>query len=330
MLYLHGLGHFHPDNVIDNAFLEALGINTTDEWIMERVGISERRTVLSLDYIRQTHNQNPLLAQENALFSDAQTGAKAAHMALERARISAREIGMLISGGCSAPYSLPANACVIAAELGIEAESIDINSGCSTFAAHLHVLNRMNPDLLPDYILLVIPENWSMSTDYCDRKTAVLVGDASVAAIVSCRKKSPYRVSHTSLASSPSDWNKVMTAAGKHFKQDGQAVQKFAIKKTLGLIEHIRKEASLDPASHYFIGHQANLTMLESVCRMANIPREKHLFNVDLFGNCAAAGAPSVLSEHWGKFLPNDQILLAVVGAGLSWGGMLIEVGEGS
>lgn len=325
-MYLHSLGHFHPDNVIDNAFLEALNIDTTNNWILERVGISERRTVLSLDYIRETHNQNLRLARENAAFTDAETSAKAANMALERAGLSAKDIGMLIAGGCNLQNSLPANACVIAAELGIEAECFDINSGCATFAAQMHVLNRMNPELLPDFILLAIPENWTRSGNYLDRKTAVLMGDCSVAAIVSSRIKSPYQISATSLASDPANWEKVVTPAGQHFRQEGQAVQKFAIKQTIALIENIRQEKAIDPAAHYFIGHQANLMMLQSVCRTLEIAPEKHLFNVDVFGNCAAAGAPSVLSQHWGKFVPHDKILLAVVGAGLSWGGMLIEV----
>jgi 3-oxoacyl-[acyl-carrier-protein] synthase-3 len=328
VLYLHGLGHFHPDNVIDNAFLEALDIDTTHQWIIERVGIIERRTILSLDYIRETRNQDPALAQKYAAFTDAQTGAKAAHMALERAGLRTSDIGMLIAGGCRGQYSLPSNACVIAAELEIEAESFDINSACSTFAAQMHVINRMKPELLPDYILLVIPENWTMSTDYRDRKTAVLMGDCSVAAIVSPRKPSPYRISYTSLASNPANWDKVVTPAGKHFMQDGKAVQKFAIKKTVSLIEEIQKETGVNAAMHYFIGHQANLMMLQSVSRILGIAAEKHLFNVDVFGNCAAAGAPSVLSQNWEKLDSGDKIVLVVVGAGLSWGGMLIEKGD--
>src|SRR5688572_9959055 len=111
MLYLHGLGHFHPENVIDNAFLESLDIGTNDEWILERVGIAERRTVLPLDYIRQTRNADPRAAHEASLYSNAQTAARAAELALERAGLQASEIGMVIAGGCSAQYLIPAEAC---------------------------------------------------------------------------------------------------------------------------------------------------------------------------------------------------------------------------
>src|SRR5436853_360702 len=81
MIFVHGLGHFHPENVIDNAFLESLDIGTTDSWIMDRVGIRARRTVLSLDYIRDTRNRDPRGAHEASLYTNAETGARAAHHA---------------------------------------------------------------------------------------------------------------------------------------------------------------------------------------------------------------------------------------------------------
>ena len=75
MLYLHGIGHFHPGNVITNRFLEELGIGTDEAWILERVGIRERRTVLSLDYIRRTKNHDPRAAHEASLYRNAETTA---------------------------------------------------------------------------------------------------------------------------------------------------------------------------------------------------------------------------------------------------------------
>src|SRR5688572_25858501 len=99
-LQLHGLGHFHPDNVIDNAFLESLDIGTNEAWIQERVGISTRNTVLSLDYIRETKNKDTRGALEASLYSNAETGKRAAQLALSRAGIGAKDVGMVISGGC--------------------------------------------------------------------------------------------------------------------------------------------------------------------------------------------------------------------------------------
>lgn len=326
MVFIHGIGHFHPDNVIDNQFLEDLKIDISNEWIMERVGIRERRTLLSLDYIRETYNKNPARVNQFIQFSNVQTAAKAAHMAFMRANLSPKDIGMVIAGGSFPQYSTPAQACTIAAELGIEAIALDINSGCSTFAAQIHMINLMQSELLPDYILVVIPDNTTRSVDFSDRRTAVLWGDCTVAIIVSKKIKSKMVISHTMMVSKPADWGKALIPTGGHIYQEGSSVQKFAITTTIEVIDYLRTTSNIDPRKHYFIGHQANLLMLHSACRIAGIAEDYHLYNVDRFGNCAAAGAPSVLSQAWSRFLPDDLIALVVVGAGLTWGGMLIQV----
>jgi len=101
MLYLHAMGHFHPENVLSNKFLEELDIGTTDQWIMERVGIQNRRTVLPLDYIRETKNVNPLKSFSIRLYTNSQMSAKAARMALARAGLKPDDIGLIISGSSS-------------------------------------------------------------------------------------------------------------------------------------------------------------------------------------------------------------------------------------
>lgn len=327
-LYIHGIGHFHPEHIIDNAFLESLDIGTTPDWIIQRVGIQQRRSVLPLTYIQDTLNKNPSEAAAHADCTLAEAGAHAAEKALQHAGVTPDQIGLVLSGGCDSDYCLPANAAVIADALGIQAEAWDLRSACSTFATHIHTLNRMQPNTLPDYILVVIPENWTRSIDFSDRKTAVLVGDASVALVISATIPSPAKITHSTLVSDPSGWEKVQTPAYQHFHQDGPTVQRFAIKKTLSTVQSIQANASLEAGQFYFIGHQANLLMLEAVCRKLDIPEHRHLFNVDRYGNCGAAGAPSVLSEHWNHFQPHDSIILAVVGSGLTWGGILIEIGE--
>jgi 3-oxoacyl-[acyl-carrier-protein] synthase-3 len=324
-LFLLSVGHFHPENVIDNAFLEALDIGVDTNWILERVGIHHRRTVLPLDYIRHTKNSDPRAADEAAEFSNAVTGAHAARLAMGRINLKAKDIGMVIAGGCSPKYSIPAEACVIAAELNLECPAFDVSSACSTFAAQMHFLNSFRPEALPDYVLLVSAENNTRRINYRDRSTAVLWGDASTAAIVSPRIPGRIRVDKTTLHSDPSGWDKVMIPSGGFFQQDGAAVQSFAIRKTLSLIDELQTcdEGKAHPT---FIGHQANLMMLETVRRKAEIPAENHLFNVDRYGNCGASGAPAVLSENWDG-IPEGQLCVAVVGSGLTWGGMRLNVG---
>jgi 3-oxoacyl-[acyl-carrier-protein] synthase III len=329
MLFVHGVGHFRPHNEIDNSFLESLGIGTSEDWILRRVGITSRRTVLPLSYILETRNADPYKAYELASHTNAQSSVEAAKMALDRAGLKRESIGMVIAGGCSPQYTTPAESCTVAAELGINCAAFDVNSGCSSFAAQMHLLSSMDAKQLPDYILIVNPENITRTVDYNDRTTAVLWGDATAATIVSPRVPSNLRVKFSLIGSDPSGWNKVTIPPGKHFQQDGSAVQAFAIKRMVKVISELREHAESDASRLFFIGHQANLRMLRTVSEKADIAPERHLYNVDRFGNCGAAGAPSVLSEHWGDFEYGDEIALVTVGAGLSWGGVLFQATGG-
>jgi len=326
MLYIHGMGHFHPENVIDNAFFESLNIDTTDQWIMERIGIKRRRTVLPLSYIKETHNSNQEEANKVSRYTDGQTGAGAAKMALERAGLTTSDIGMVIGGSSIPQYVTPSMACMVASELGIAVPSFDVNSACPTFNYQIHNLMSMRPETLPDYVLVVVVDNVTRAVDYNDRKTAVLFGDCSAAMIVSPRVPSKMTVDFSVIENDPVGWNKVGAQKCGYIFQDGPAVQSFAIRKTEATVKLLRKKLKGDPENMYFIGHQANFLMLEAVRKRCNIDPLRHLYNVDEFGNCGCAGAPGVLSMNWDKFKHGDEIAVAVVGAGLSWSGLLLKV----
>ncbi len=106
-MFLHALGHFHPETVITNGFLQDLGLETDDAWIVERVGIRTRHTVLPLDYIRETRNRDVRGALEAARYSNAETGRRAALMALQRAGRDVKDVGMVVAGGCSPDECIP-------------------------------------------------------------------------------------------------------------------------------------------------------------------------------------------------------------------------------
>lgn len=328
MLYMHGIGHFFPENVITNRFLEELDIGTNDSWILERVGIRSRRTVLPLDYIRQTHNQKPQEALDAALYTTAELAQPAAQMAMKRAGIEPDQIGMVISGSCVFDNAIPAQACQIANVLGINVPSFDLNSACSSFGAHLHFLNMMKEEALPEFILIVQPEEFTRFIDYADRRSAVLFGDGAAAAVISTRVKSRIKIHNTAFHSSPSGWDKVIIPWYKHFNQDGTAVQMFAIKRTRDLVKEILEKSDIHREELKFIGHQANLLVLEGVCDACGISSDHHYFNVDEYGNSGAAGAPTVLSMNWENFRDGDQLAVAVVGSGLSWSSALIQFGD--
>jgi 3-oxoacyl-[acyl-carrier-protein] synthase-3 len=327
-LYVHGLGHFHPENEITNRFLKELDIGTDEEWIMERVGIRSRRTVLALDYIRDTRNRDPSQAMEAALYTHADTGVLATEMALERAGITRDAIGMVIAGSSRPGLSSPADACVIADALGMEVTALDINSACTSMWAAMYMLSNMRPESLPDYVLVVTPESLTTSVDYNDRSASVLWGDCTTAAIVSTRIPSSIQMLQNTVESSPAGYDKVVVPLFEHFKQEGRTVQMFAIKKTVRCLRKIQKAFPSPGRRLNFVGHQANLRMLESVCRKCDIDDERHHSNVVEFGNGGAAGAPSVLSMNWDRWTDQDEVAVIGVGSGLTWASYVLRFGN--
>ncbi len=329
-LYLHGLGHFHPENEITNKLLEELDIGTNQDWITERVGIRARRTVLPLDYIRTTKNRDIRVTDEVALYTNAQLAARAAELAIQRAGIERSQIGLVISGSSAPNVVCPAEACFVSRELGLEVPSFDLNSACTTFIAQLYFLARMAPDALPEYVLHVQTESLTRSTDYSDRTTAVLFGDGAGASVVSTRVPSRVRVTHVDAASSPASAPKVLIRRHGYFAQDGRAVQMFAIKRTREGYERLRDAVAEEGLGRrlHFVGHQANLRVLEQVCERCEIAPERHHSNVELHGNTGGASAPSVASMHWEKFQDGDDVAVVVVGGGLTWGRALLRFGE--
>jgi len=330
MLYMHGIGHFHPENVITNQFLEELDIGTSEEWILERVGIRTRRTVLPLDYIKETKNSDPREALNASLYNNAQTGAKAARMALERAGLQTKDIGLVISGSSAPDTFCPAEAATIAAELGIDVPCFDINSACSTFGMQIHFVDNLKPETLPPFILLVNPDNLTRYINYSDRNSAVLFGDGTAAAVVSATVPARSIFKACRCDSKPSEWQKVSIPRMDYFQQDGKAVQGFAIRKTTESIRLLQNTFHLNGNRFIFVGHQANLGMLKTVCDRTGIPDHLHWHSVENFGNTGCSGAPSVLSQHWNDLRPGDHVAVSIVGAGLTWVHAMLSVEETS
>jgi len=333
MLHLHGMGYFHPENRITNRFLEDLDIGTTNEWILERVGIHERRTCLDLAYIRETRNRDVRAAREAASHSHAQMAARAAELAIERAGIEKQQIGLVVSGSSAPDCLCPAEACFISQELGIEAPSFDINSACTSFLSHLHWLSLLDPERAPDFVLTTCVDSLTRTVSYEDRAAAVLFGDAASAAVISLREPGVAGISHVDLDMAPSGADKVHVPWAGHFRQDGRAVQMFAIKRTQQGYEKIREAVAAEGGMArplHLVGHQANLRVLDRVCKRCDVPPEHHHANVELFGNTGCASAPSVLAQCWDKWSPQDDVAVSVVGGGLSWGRCLVRFGARS
>jgi 3-oxoacyl-[acyl-carrier-protein] synthase-3 len=178
---------------------------------------------------------------------------------------------------------------------------------------------------MPEYVLIVTPDTLSVTVDYRDRTAAVLWGDAASAAVVSTRVPGRAEILGNTLQSNPTAFDKVTVPRLGFFHQDGQSVHKFAIKAMTGMVQKLRKELAAPERQFSFVGHQANLRMLESVCAACKITREQHFYNLDAYGNTGAAGSSTVLSMRWAEWTKNDDIAVAGVGAGLTWASYLLR-----
>jgi len=265
------------------------------------------------------------MALEAALYSHANTGKEASQMALRRAGINRDQIGLVIAGSSRPEMSSPADACAIADALELEVPSFDINSACTSMWASLYMLSMMRPEALPEFILLVTPESLTTTVDYSDRSASVLWGDCTTAAVLSTRLPGRARILGNTFASSPAGRDKVVAPLFGHFDQEGRTVQMFAIKKTIRCLRELRKAFPEAGPDLHFIGHQANLRMLETVCRRCEIPDDRHHFNVDWYGNSGSSSSGAVASMNWEKWGPGDDIAMVGVGSGVTWSRYLIR-----
>lgn len=329
--YLHAMGHFHPENILPNAFFDTLDIGSEGAWIEERTGIRSRRSVITaeditnLRYGRKTLEQ---LRKEGRVMSIADLSKQAWDVLMKRLPdFDSSTVDTLICGTSIPDFDIPANACTIAAKLGWNCLSFDANSACSSFVLDLHVARQMISTGAQKTMAIFNPERYSLRMDFTDRNSCILFGDGCSAAILSSDPKpGSLRVIDTLLYSDPSGYDLVKVPEGECFSQNGKAVQKFAITRTIEVTEQILARNNLTPKNvKYFTGHQANLRMITSAADRLGIATDRHLHNVAELGNQGSAGAPSVLSMNWERFEKGDLIALAVVGSGLTWGATLLE-----
>jgi 3-oxoacyl-[acyl-carrier-protein] synthase-3 len=325
VLHILGMGTCHPTTSIDNHFLEALDIGTNAQWIEEKIGILERVTTLPVDYIRTTRNQDPRMAKEVASMNAVQLGINAAKAALAQAGVSAADVGMVIVNCCSPEQTIPGEAVRIARELGIEAPAFDVYTACPAFALHIDFLRNYEESKLPEFVLCVSTATLTHHVNYNDRSDGAIWGDGAAAWVVSPRHTGKLEILDSMYTADPTRCAAVVVDSYRFFHQDGRAVRDFSVRQTVRLVKAIEEQYPIDWTRDVFIGHQANRTMLEQITNNREIPAENHWHNVTYLGNQAGAGAPASLSMHWDKLTPGQHVVVAVVGAGLSWGSIVMR-----
>jgi len=326
------MGDSLPGHEITNAFLhERVGLEKGPDWVRSRFGIERRFSVLTNEYIVETKNRRPSQAIQHARgngLTPVALGVRAAQRALDCAGVRAEQIGWVIANDDTPFETIPATAVQIAKELGVRSgPHCDVNCATSSFARHLQLLSDMKETALPDYVLAVQTGAYTVRTDYAPQSVdGYIWGDGAAAQVLSAKRPGRLRVRTVVFESDPRGADEIQIDSVGHFVQNGARVRRFSVRKTCEVFETIARALEIDLGEAWTVAHQANYVMQTSVVQHLHLPEERHLRNVHLQGNIAAAGCPSVLAQNWDRFEKGDRIAYAVVGAGLAWGGGCLEV----
>ena len=319
------MGASHPTNVINNKFLEDLEIGSVADWVVDRIGIEERRSVLNINYIKDTKNQDPREGAKIAEKTPLKMAVEASKIAFERSGIKPEQIGMIICNTCT-PYSLiPTTGQELARELNLNIKSYEVYTACPAFSLHIDHINSFKEDALPDYILCVLTSTISQRVDYNNKSDSAIWGDGAAAYIVSKKDIGKLKIIDSNFNAKSTRCQAVTIDTFGHFNQDGRAVRDFSVRQTVKMIKDIEDKFDIDWNRDIFIGHQANGTMLKSIVNNRKIPDKNHWHNVRFIGNQAAAGSACVLSANWDNIENGQYIVVAVLGAGLSWGSIVFK-----
>lgn len=318
-----GVGSYVPKKILTNHDLEKM-VDTSDEWILDRTGIRERR-----------------IASEDEASSD--LAFKASQVALRDAGIKPRDLDFIIVATVTPDMLFPSSACLVQQKLGVEGIfAFDISAACSGFVYALSVADQYIKSGLYRTGLVIGAEVFSRLVDWTDRSTCVLFGDGAGAAVLQADNGARGIIS-THLHSDGTLWDLLYVPGGgsrnppseemlqnrlQYIKMRGNETFKVAVNTLSESIREVLKYNGLTPDDiKLFIPHQANLRIIQAVGKKLNIPIEKFKVNLDIYGNTSAASIPIALYEavKEGRVGNGDYILLEAFGGGLTWGAALIK-----
>ncbi len=322
-----GWGHYVPERVLTNADLERM-VNTSDEWIVSRTGIRERRVA----------------APEESTSTMATAAAK---KALAVAHLDPADLDLIVVATATPDYLFPSTACVVQAQLGVtRVPAFDIGAACSGFIYALGTATQFIRTGLYQRILVIGAEALTRLTDYTDRRTCILFGDGAGAVVLEASDQPRGLLSLTMGADgSGGDLLKLPGIGTKHpitpetlergdqyLKMEGAEVFKFAV-RTMGdaAIEAIARAGLQFREIDMLIPHQANLRIIEATAKRLDLPRDRVWVNIDRYGNTSAATIPISISEAWeqGRLHDGANLLLVAFGGGLTWAAAVVRWGCG-
>lgn len=318
-----GVGSYVPARVLSNADLEKM-VETSDEWIVTRTGIRERR-----------------LAAEDEFTSD--MAALAAHKAMQMAGVTAEQIDLIIVATITPDMPFPNTACLVQRKLGARrAAAFDVEAACSGFIYALEIGQQFITSRTYDTVLVIGAEKLSSIVDWTDRNTCVLFGDGAGAAILQNRPNSHGLLTavmgadgnNADLLYMPGGGSRCpatqdSVAARQHYlRMTGKETFKNAVQAMYGAAKEAMKQCELDISRiKCIIPHQANRRIIDAVGDRLGAKPEQLFVNLDRYGNTSAASVAIALDEAVasGRVVRGDLIMIVAFGAGLTWGAAIIE-----
>jgi len=319
-----GVGAYLPDYILTNDELSTM-VDTSDEWIMSRIGIKERR----------------ILKGEGKGSSD--LGAKAVADLLKKTNTSPEEVDLLICATVTPDMPFPATANIISDKVGInDAFSFDINAGCSGFMFSLATAAKYVESGMYKKVIVVGAEKMSSIVDYTDRQTCPIFGDGS-AAIMLEPTTEEVGVMDTILHAQGFGRKHLYQKAGgscrpashetvdakEHFiYQEGKHVFKHAVSDMADVSVEMMKRHNLTADNlTWLVPHQANNRIIEATAERMGLPKEKVMINIQKYGNTTSATLPLCLWEWEDRLKKGDSLILSAFGAGFTWGAILVKWG---
>jgi len=318
-----GTGHYVPEKVLTNQELEAM-VDTNDEWIVTRTGIKERR-------IAADHQATSDLAYEAAL------------KALEKAGVSAEQLGLIIVATMTPDVMCPSTACILQDKLGArKAAAFDLVAACSGFIYGIANGANFVASGMYDYVLVVGAEVLSRVTDYTDRNTCILFGDGAGAVVLGPTDEGRgFKAFELGADGAGGPLLRGGCVGGSryptadclpegmthHIWQNGREVFKFAVRIMENLTESVLSKAGMSKDDiDLLVPHQANIRIIQAAMEKLNLTENEVMINVDRYGNISAATVPIALSEavDAGRVKEGDTIVLVGFGGGLTWGGAVM------
>lgn len=321
--HVAGIGSYVPERILTNADLEKM-VDTSNEWIVSRTGIRERR-----------------MAAEGEFTSD--LGTKAALRAMEDAGVTAEQIDMIIVATITPDMVFPSTACLVQQKLGARrAAAFDVEAACSGFIFGLHIGTQFIRSGACATVLVIGAEKLSTITDWKDRNTCVLFGDGAGAAILQ-HKPHGHEILTTCVGSDGTKAGLIempaggsrrppsleSVAAGLHYlRMDGRDTFKNAINAmSLAAKEALHRCGVEGSQITCMIPHQANQRIVDAVREKLDTPPERVFTNLQKYGNTSAASVAIALDEAFrsGRIKKDDLVLLVAFGSGLTWGASVIR-----